>query len=375
MPNKIIVFDTETTGFNPNCSEIVQLSYILYDIDSQTVEFATKLEEDIVCINGHIPKKTSDIHGITKDRTLDKKPIEEHIDRFIEYFNEANQFIGHNIQFDIKMIIGQIRKIIKSNPEKKEKYQTFLDKFGFIGKSLPENAYCTMENSKVICSQLRGTKNPKKEKLVEVHKLLFQQDVGGELHNALVDISVTLRVYLKLTLDIDICETYDRTIKKQETVSNHNEICNIINPIPIIQPSKTTDYSGELITGFSDLPNDELEEKKIGVDSVIRETAVKTVYSIIKQSLKNVSKKIKPVDTDIIITICTAIIKSGKRKGETCGRPLNLCSYHKEKPKIFSRENIGKTSKIVPTEFGGKKNKTMKKNKKIKKGKLYKRKS
>jgi hypothetical protein len=217
-----------------------------------------------------------------------------------------------------------------------------------------------------------GRRKMRNPKLETAHQVMFQQKSNGQLHNALVDISVTLRVYLKLTLDIDICNTYDRTIKKQETVSNHNEICNIINPIPIIQPSKTTDYSGELITGFSDLPNDELEEKKIGVDSVIRETAVKTVYSIIKQSLKNVSKKIKPVDTDIIITICTAIIKSGKRKGETCGRPLNLCRYHKEKPKIFSRENIGKTSKIVPTEFGGKKNKTMKKKKK---GKLYKRKS
>ena len=30
--NLIIVFDTETTGFSPVKSEIVQLSYILYDI-------------------------------------------------------------------------------------------------------------------------------------------------------------------------------------------------------------------------------------------------------------------------------------------------------------------------------------------------------
>jgi hypothetical protein len=416
MTNKIIVFDTETTGFDPKTSEIVQLSYILYDIESQTVEFATKLEEDIVGITGDIPKKTSDIHGITKDRTLDKKPIEEHIDEFIKHFNQANQFVGHNIRFDINMIIGQIEKIIESNPEKESKYQIFLDKFGYIGKKLPENAYCTMENSKVVCSQLKGIKRPKKEKLEDVHRLLFQQNVEGGLHNALVDISVTLRVYLKLTLSIDICETYDRTIKEQETAFDNIKICNIIKPIslinstPIMRPNESEDYSGELITGFSDLPKNDLEEMEIdlneknnylkentiSVQSIIRKTAVEFVESVQKQAKENVSK-IFPLntdtDTDIKITICTAIIKSGKRKGKTCGRTLDLCRYHnksyiplKEKPQssflgsiIGRKSSKVKSSTVVP--FGGKKNKTMKKNKTIKKnkksknGKLYKYKS
>ena len=50
MNNIIIVFDTETTGFSPEKNEIVQLSYILYDVDKQSVLYATKLNDDIVKI-------------------------------------------------------------------------------------------------------------------------------------------------------------------------------------------------------------------------------------------------------------------------------------------------------------------------------------
>ena len=115
MSNIIIVFDTETTGFSPEKNEIVQLSYILYDVNRQSVLYATKLNEDIVKINGKIPKNTSDVHGITKDMTLDKRPIKDHIDQFIKYCDQANRFVGHNIKFDIKMITGQIKKIMNES--------------------------------------------------------------------------------------------------------------------------------------------------------------------------------------------------------------------------------------------------------------------
>ena len=119
MSNIIIVFDTETTGFSPEKNEIVQLSYILYDVKKQSVLYATRLNDDIVRINGKIPKSTSDVHGITKDMTLDKQPIKDHIDEFMRYCNQANRFVGHNIKFDIKMITGQINKIIQEYPGEK----------------------------------------------------------------------------------------------------------------------------------------------------------------------------------------------------------------------------------------------------------------
>jgi hypothetical protein len=120
-------------------------------------------------------------------------------------------------------------------------------KNGKVKKDLPEKAYCTMKESLTIC-QLK-----KNEKLMELHKRLFEQEVGGQLHNALVDISVTLRVYLKLTMGIDICEDHTEISSGINTVSNDNEICSLINPQEI-QDEEEIDivkYDGNLISGVS----------------------------------------------------------------------------------------------------------------------------
>lgn len=253
---KFIVFDTETTGFIFSKSEIVQLSYILYDTEKREVLHATTLGDDIVQIKSpEIPKEVSDIHGITIEDTRNKQPIKKHIDDFIYWCNQADIFVGHNIGFDIGHISAQINKLIEENPEN-ETYRVFLEKFdrvettmknGKVKKDLPEKAYCTMKESRTIC-QLKIN-----EKLMELHKRLFKQEVGGQLHNALVDISVTLRVYLKLTMDIDICKDHTETSSGINTVSNDNEICSLINPQEI-QPEKeinSVKYDGKLISGVS----------------------------------------------------------------------------------------------------------------------------
>lgn len=335
--NIILVFDTETTGFSPVKNEIVQLSYILYDTQRQTVIYATQQGDDIVNINGKIPKQTSNIHGITKDMTIGKRPIKEHIDQFIYYFNQADKFVGHNISFDIRMIVGQIDKIIQSFPQEAERYNEFLNKFRMVGKDLPDAAFCTMEESKGICAQIRGTNKLKKEKLMEVHKLLFNQDVGGQLHNALVDISVTLRVFLKLTMDIDICQSMRDFNRDIQNVTNNNEICSLIYPINISEPIESVDYTGELITGFTVLPDNALEEQKIMVQTIAHKLATKVVTDIQKQAMTNVLNKVTPSETMCTsITICRSILKSGARKGEVCGRPAEyneFCHYHKPKGK------------------------------------------
>lgn len=341
--NYIIVFDTETTGFSPERNEIVQLSYILYDITTQTVVYATEPGADIVNINGAIPKETSDVHGITKSMTLDKEPIEAHIDRFIEHCNRAKQFVGHNIKFDIKMICGQMKKIMKNNPDVKAVYQPFLQRFSMVGKNLPDDAYCTMEQSSDLCTDLLGKK---KAKLMEVHKLLFNQDVHGQLHNALVDISVTLRVYLQLTKGIDICKSMTKFSKHVQTVTDNYSICSLINP-GLATTTKAIDYSGELIVGYRVKP-DALIEQTVSVESVAKQM----VEKITSDAVAKLSKK---PDRDIICTsvkLCTATIKSGVRKNEICGRKIKLgkefCGYHNSTKKTKSKS---KTPSPIISKF------------------------
>ena len=328
--NLIIVFDTETTGFSPTKNEVVQLSYILYDVSKQEVVYATRPGDDIVNIKGKIPKETSDVHGISKEMTLGKLSIREHIDEFITYCDQAGKFVGHNIKFDIKMITGQMLKIIKEFPDTEERYKIFLERFQMVGNDLPESAFCTMNESRDKCAQILGLNKVKNKKLMEVHKLLFNQDVGGQLHNALVDISVTLRVYLKLTENIDICLSNSEFNTPIEYVTDNYSICSLIKPIPISTPIENINYSGELITSLNLIP-DGIEEEKIMVQTIAKQF----VSEVKQKSISNITARISPQQKICTnITICKVIIKSGKRRGEECGRPatdVDFCGYHKSK--------------------------------------------
>ena len=70
-------------------------------------------------------------------------------------------------------------------------------------------------------------------KLLEVHELLFDEKVNGQLHNALVDIAVTLRVYMKLVHDIDICGSVGSLQSPRSQPQCNKDFCNLIKPSPI----------------------------------------------------------------------------------------------------------------------------------------------
>ena len=300
----IIVFDTETTGFSPIKHEIVQLSYIVYDIKSFNIVFSTQPGEDIVNINApDIPAETSKVHGITKSMTTDKLSIKDHIDKFIYYCNMANMFVGHNIKFDIKMIVGQINKIINKDPSTASFYNDFLQRF-----QLDDSTFCTMNKSKTLCKETLG----KPKKLIDLHKLLFNQDVGGTLHNALVDISVTLRIYLKLTQNIDICINSN---------SDNLTICNLINPMPVTTPVNNNNNATEtLITGIQFVPDGYIEN-----NIVVHSFANKFVNNVVNQAINKTL-----MFNECNVSVCKTIIKNGIRSGQVCERPLP-CRYHSNK--------------------------------------------
>jgi DNA polymerase III epsilon subunit-like protein len=338
--NNIIVFDTETTGFSPEKNEIVQLSYILYDMDNQTVLYATSEGEDIVNITGEIPEYTSNVHGITKEMTLHKRPIKDHIAEFITHCNKANKFVGHNISFDIRMIVGQIKKIINKlqdeDPTEISKYNEFLSKFDMVEKVvegkpktkakttrvLPDIAYCTMNGSKSICAELKGVNKVKNEKLIEVHKLLFNEDVGGQLHNALIDISVTLRIYIKLTMNIDICVSMSELdMNGPTTLTNNNEICNFIKPIPITEEIENIDYSGELITGIETTSSGGLVEKTINVQTIAKQMATDLVSSTLSTYITvSTEPLIKKISRGFVSDVFSSLTKKNNKVAPIGGR-------------------------------------------------------
>jgi DNA polymerase III epsilon subunit-like protein len=225
QPNKdlVLVFDTETTGLTSQEGEIISLSYIVYNKATNEVVYLTEQGDDIVSIIGET-SGTEKIHGITKEMTIGKRPIKEHLDAFIFHFNNVGQYVAHNLKFDRTFIINAADKLIKENNCDIELYSKFIRFFaeGSSGKESPEHLYCTMSKSKGKCDDIAGVKKRGPGyKLEEVHKIIFKQGVGGQLHSSLVDCAVTLRVYVSLTQAKDICDV-NRTIR------------DIINPTTIV---------------------------------------------------------------------------------------------------------------------------------------------
>jgi DNA polymerase III epsilon subunit-like protein len=344
--NIVLVFDTETTGLVN--SRIIQLSFILYDIEKSEIIFFSEKNKDYIllpafydreninekwlanrmniedelniliselekqkkyiskdeynkqrqCLHEKgskwkniIPLDSTISHNIF-DSTLYKygRDLNLAINEFIEYFYMADVVVGHNISFDIKMICVELihlldEKYIKLTCQERKAYiQLFHDLIDDVNdrenvknpnfhkektklielfkistrnddlasfeknknKKKQKNIECTMkmstiscrlrqafeykkiysagEISRLECSPCHIWKLYKSPQLAEAHKILFSQNVRGELHDSRVDVCVTLRVFVKLYKNNDICN-YASTLK------NHNNIiCDIIKP-------------------------------------------------------------------------------------------------------------------------------------------------
>ena len=212
---KILVFDTETTGLQEKGASIydkskwpyiVQLSYILYDLSTNSA----LIEDNYIDIDGSIAisQESYNIHHISRE-ILDVQGINivEALKAFNKYLKECDIVVGHNISFDKRLIFVEcFRNNVK---------QYFTD---FKDNVMHHKAeYCTMKNTAEFCKLERLTatnqtyyKNPK---LSELYAILFpNEQLPKDLHNSLVDVAMTLRCYLKYAHNFDIKEA-NNTLK------------------------------------------------------------------------------------------------------------------------------------------------------------------
>lgn len=220
---KITVFDTETTGLIPknidvrnlNLEEletyphILQFSYINYDTE---IDEIIKYSDDYVKIadNIKIPEESSKIHGITS-KTIEKKSkyIEEILDDFMNiYTGFTDTLIGHNITFDINMLLIELMRLVIKNENSK-----WVVYYNIILKNL-KNIYCTMKNTVNVCNiptlNKNGISYMKYPRLNELYFYLFNENPNN-LHDSLIDCFCCLRCYIKLIYDYDF-------VKKNKTV-------------------------------------------------------------------------------------------------------------------------------------------------------------
>ena len=218
---KILVFDTETTGKIDKYSNlletekqphIVQFSYVMYDTDKNNVF----INDDIIKIPEHIvlSPESVNIHGITQEKCQTSGVILYDVLRnFHVKVKEADYIIGHNLEFDVKMLIIEFYRL-KEESSNDEAYDRIIDYFE-KGKQFNSKCFCTMKNTVDIC-KLENPNNKNKQykypRLGELHKHLFSYEPKN-LHNSLFDVIITLRCFYKLIFEKDLREI-NRTIRQ-----------------------------------------------------------------------------------------------------------------------------------------------------------------
>lgn len=138
-PENYIVFDTETTGLDPNNNEIIEYSFLKYE----NHKLVDKLSS-LVKPSTPIPEFITKITNISNDMVNDALPIDDNLDSIVEFIN--NQvIIGHNILFDIKFLESTIKR---SPLELDRVHIDYIDTVSLARKCFPEVSNHKLETLK-----------------------------------------------------------------------------------------------------------------------------------------------------------------------------------------------------------------------------------
>ncbi|MEX0987023.1 MAG: 3'-5' exonuclease [Bacteroidales bacterium] len=117
LRNPIIFFDLETTGINIASDRIVELSYLKIDNNGNESSKTIKVNPGMP-----IPKKSSDIHGIT-DADVKDAPSFNEIAKSIAHDFEGCDLAGYNaVRFDIPLLAEEFLRAGVDIDLKKRKF-------------------------------------------------------------------------------------------------------------------------------------------------------------------------------------------------------------------------------------------------------------
>jgi len=183
-----LIFDTETTGkienWKAEVSEfesfprVVQLAWQLHDYKGELIE----VKNYIIKPDGYtIPFNAEKIHGISTERAEKMgMPLEFVMDEFKNALDETDFAVGHNIEFDMKVMGAEYARADRDDGLMKKKT---LD---------------TMKSSTNFCQLPGGRgKSFKFPTLSELNEKLFGEKVDNA-HNASADVEATARCFLEL---------------------------------------------------------------------------------------------------------------------------------------------------------------------------------
>lgn len=112
----IVFLDTETTSLLAveaadlvNQPYIVEISCIKCNLENEDQDILSLLIKPPITI----PDEVIKIHGITNEQVARQKPFAGHYRDLAKFFVGVSHMIGHNLQFDKRMLENELRRIHK----------------------------------------------------------------------------------------------------------------------------------------------------------------------------------------------------------------------------------------------------------------------
>ena len=195
-----LIFDTETTGLPHNKTAPIE------DLDNwpRLVQLAWQLhgpKGELLSQGNHIvkpegftiPFNAEKIHGISTQRALEAgKDLKEVLAEFTEEVKKAKVLVGHNIEFDNKIIGAEYLRTEQGNE---------LADLPNIDTSVETVEFCQLQGG--IGGRL------KQPKLIELYEKLFGEGFG-DAHDAAYDVDATAKAFFEL-LKRSVIKTIDET--------------------------------------------------------------------------------------------------------------------------------------------------------------------
>ena len=167
--SRSVLFDTETTGFDPLTGDrVIEIAAIelINDLPTQR-HFHALLDPE-----RDIPAETTKIHGISNFHVQGKPKFAEVADALLEFFGEA-PLVAHNAPFDFNFISAELARIKRPGLDPARMIDTLV---------LAKKRFPGMPNSlDALCRR-------------------FEIDLSARTtHNALLDCKLLAEVYVELT--------------------------------------------------------------------------------------------------------------------------------------------------------------------------------
>ena len=140
LVDNYVVLDFETTGLNTNNNHIIEVALLKYENDILVDELVTLIDPCIA-----IPPYITSLTGIDDEMVYNMPKIEDIIQQMVDFIGN-NIILGHNITFDLRFLVANMKRYIYDDKQYIFKYIDTLQLARKYLNYLPNHRLETLKN-------------------------------------------------------------------------------------------------------------------------------------------------------------------------------------------------------------------------------------